>query len=88
MNNNLNRNEQEHLMHIITLASFAMDDTRLYLDTHPHDGEALMYFQKNQEIRDAAINEHNMKYGPICSYDVYSNNCWNWNESPLPWEVR
>ena len=33
---------KEDLMKIITQASFAMDDTRLFLDTHPNcteDGE-------------------------------------------------
>lgn len=80
--------EQEHLKHIICLSSFAMDDTRLYLDTHPQDQEALAYFAKNRDIRNAALAEYSLKYGPICSYDVYSNNCWNWNNSPLPWEVR
>ena len=88
MNNNMNMNEREHLMHVITLSSFAMDDTRLYLDTHPDDAEALAYFENNRNIRNAAIAEHSAKYGPICSYDVYPNNCWNWNNSPLPWEVR
>ncbi len=88
MSSNVNMNEQEHLMHIITLSSFAMDDTRLYLDTHPHDTEALKYFEKNRDIRNAAIAEHSAKYGPICSYDVYPNKYWKWNKCPLPWEVK
>lgn len=88
MKNSTCMNEQQHLMHIITLASFAMDDARLYLDTHPDDCEALKYYEKNREIRNTALDEHNAKFGPICSYDVYPNNYWNWNDRPLPWEVR
>lgn len=88
MSNIINMTEQQHLMHIITLSSFAMDDTRLYLDTHPNDCEAIKYFEKNRDIRNSALNEYNAKYGAICSYDVYPNNYWNWNDCPLPWEVK
>ena len=35
---------KEKLMDIITKASFAMDDVKLFLDTHPNCMEALEYY--------------------------------------------
>ena len=37
---------KEKLMDIITKASFAMDDVKLFLDTHPNCMEALEYYHK------------------------------------------
>lgn len=71
--------DYERLLHIINVSSFAMDDTRLFLDTHPGDSDALMFFEKNKKIREAAIAKYNENYGAFCSYDgpMYP---------PYPWE--
>ena len=75
------------LLSIIDKASFAMDDTRLFLDTHPDSKEAVAYFKKMKKIRNEAIKEYEMHCGPMLSYhtsDAGDEN-WNWNEGPLPW---
>lgn len=36
-------------MKIITQTSFALDDTRLFLDTHPNCQEAIMFYNKVQK---------------------------------------
>ena len=41
MDRRYNINNKEDLMSIITQSSFALDDIKLYLDTHPCDEEAL-----------------------------------------------
>lgn len=41
--------DKKSLMKIITQASFALDDTRLFLDTHPNCQEAILYYNKMQE---------------------------------------
>jgi len=79
--------EQRKLFNLINQVSFAMDDTRLFLDTHPHDGEALSYFKKMQEVRKQAICEYTRMYGPIVAYDVDNSNTWTWSSEPWPWEV-
>ena len=39
-------NEQHQLLMYIDQISFALDDTVLFLDTHPCDTEALAYYQE------------------------------------------
>ena len=36
---------RKELLHWINVVSFAVDDVKLFLDTHPTDEEALAYFQ-------------------------------------------
>lgn len=48
MKNNANRLK---LMKIINQASFAMDDVKLFLDTHPSCSEAIEYYKKVKKIR-------------------------------------
>ena len=38
--------EKHNLLAYITQVSFAMDDTVLFLDTHPCDKEALCYYEQ------------------------------------------
>ena len=38
---------REQLLHRITLSGFACVEAALYLDTHPRDAEAILYFEKN-----------------------------------------
>lgn len=80
-----NERTEVELMDIITKVSFAMDDTRLFLDTHPDCAEALEYFKKMQLIRHEAVREYTDRFGQIMSY--HDGNCgsWDWNSAPLPW---
>lgn len=73
---------------IIDKASFAMDDTRLFLDTHPDCREAMAYFRKMEKIRNEAIKEYEIHCGQILSYsaDKQEDGDWNWNKGPLPWD--
>lgn len=76
------------LLAIIDKASFAMDDTRLFLDTHPDCREAMAYFRKMEKIRNEAIKEYEIHCGPILWYssDDKEDWEWNWNKGPLPWD--
>ena len=83
MKNNANRLK---LMKIINQASFAMDDVKLFLDTHPSCSEAIEYYKKVKKIRMDAVDEYTRDFGPLTAYDVDVKDYWNWNDSPLPWE--
>lgn len=78
--------DRKRLMQIINQASFAMDDVKLFLDTHPNCTEALEYYQKMQKMRQQAWKEYTMNFGPLSAYDVYVRKSWDWNNAPLPWE--
>ena len=78
--------DKKSLMKIITQASFALDDTRLFLDTHPNCKEAIEYYNKAQAVREEAWNEYTGKFGPMSFYEVSDENYWEWNQGPMPWE--
>lgn len=79
------QNEQMRLMKMIEELSFALDDTRLFLDTHPDDREAIMYYERTMNLRNRAVKDYTMKYGPISQYDINLSRGWTWTECPLPW---
>ncbi len=74
------------LMDIINKSSFAMDDTRLYLDTHPYDNEARNYFNKMQQVRCNAIKTYEANFGPLTWYSPDMSNVRDWNKGPWPWQ--
>jgi spore coat protein JB len=78
--------DRKKLMQTITRAGFAMDDVKLFLDTHPNCREALEFYQEAKEIRDEAWDTYTQNYGPLSSYEVDNYEYWDWNEAPLPWE--
>lgn len=77
---------REDLMKLINEASFAVDDVKLYLDTHPCDEEALDYFRKYSRIRNEALKEYAENYEPLTADTViYSDpDKWNWTDQPGP----
>lgn len=70
----------------INEASFAMDEARLFLDTHPHCEEALAYYQNMCAVREKIVKEYAACFGPLSSYECFCNDCWKWVEYPWPWE--
>ncbi len=80
-----NMRSKDELMDLITKVSFAMDDTRLFLDTHPDCHEAMEYFNKMKLLRYALIKEYTERFGSLVAY--YPSECdpWDWNAKPLPW---
>lgn len=78
---------RELLNHIHTV-SFAVDDIRLYLDTHPQDEAALSYFYEYKEKRVKALKEYASCYGPLTADTMDASSCdrWNWVNEPWPWQ--
>lgn len=76
------------LLDKIYRVSFALDDTKLFLDTHPCDKEALEFFEKYAEERRCALREYAKYYGPLTldSMDLDSCERWNWINEPWPWQ--
>ena len=79
------RNE---LMNWIYAVSFAVDDVKLFLDTHPTDTKALEYFHEYSKLRNQALQEYAQYYGPL-TVDTSMETCtdrWNWINEPWPWQ--
>ena len=96
MNNQMNMNNSQRnsqmnrrqLMNHINQVSFAVDDVKLYLHTHPCDTEALEYFHKMSRQRNEALKEYAAAYGPL-TIDTAKDSCterWNWINEPWPWQ--
>ena len=79
-------NRREHFEYINQI-SFAVDDVKLFLDTHPGNQKALEYFLKYKEKRIEALKEYAEVYGPL-TVDTVSeySDCWNWINEPWPWQ--
>ena len=79
--------EQEELLRQIGETSFATDDIRLFLDTHPFHAEALGAFRHYCRSAEVLKKEYDTKYGPLSACANCSNNEWQWVEGPWPWEI-
>ena len=85
----MNRQEtpnKKQLFQFITEISFAMDETVLFLDTHPCDKKAMRYYEELRMLRQKAVDEYTNCFGPLNKYDVNPANEWQWVETPWPWE--
>ena len=49
---------REYLLNTINEVSFAVDDMKLYLDTHPEDEKALLFFKEKVRMRNEALSDH------------------------------
>ncbi|CUX33918.1 spore coat protein CotJB [Clostridium sp. C105KSO13] len=85
MNNPPSRKE---LFDHINAVSFAVDDVKLFLDTHPCDEDALAYFREYSRMRNDALKEYAARFGPL-TVDTAVYSCtdkWNWIDDPWPWQ--
>ncbi|MCL2003283.1 MAG: spore coat protein CotJB [Oscillospiraceae bacterium] len=78
----MNRTQQLWQM---TADQFSAFDTQLYLDTHPHDRNALNLFNKYQRSHQRARKDFEAAHGPLSS-DMESYDSWRWVNDPWPWE--
>lgn len=78
---------QKQLLNWIDQVSFVLDDTQLYLDTHPYDQEALSYFNHFQRLRKESMAEYARQYGPLTIDSIDScQDKWEWVYGKWPWE--
>ena len=80
--------EREKLLRRIQEASFAIDEVKLFLDTHPTDRSALDYHNRYQKLRQTLVAEYTEKYGPLTADRVRTANVWTWVTQPWPWETE
>ena len=85
---NDNKPCRQELTNRINAASFAVDDVKLFLDTHPCDATALAQYGQMRDMRLNAVNAYNAQYGPLTTDAVNANNRWAWVDNPWPWEVE
>lgn len=80
-------NTRERLLRNVQEASFAVDEARLYLDTHPEDENAKRYFDKYNDMRRKALQSFEQHYGALLTDDIdASRDGWTWVNDPFPWD--
>ena len=86
MNHSRNRHSRERLLRNVQEESFAVDEVRLYLDTHPESKQAQAYFDKHNDARRKAIDLYECEYGPLLSDNIEATKTgWTWIDPPMPW---
>ena len=76
------------LLDEIRTVDFTLVETVLYLDAYPHCQEALAYYQKQKERREALVCEYEKQIGPLTAYGNTSKTSWDWTNMPYPWEYE
>lgn len=79
---------RQELLEWINIVSFAVDDVKLFLDTHPCDRDALEYFEEFKRQRVQALKEYAKYYSPLTidTADACSDERWTWINDPWPWQ--
>ena len=89
MNNTCqNTGERKSLFDAIGAVSFAMDELRLFLDTHPDCGEALALFTQYRNRRHELVAQYTAQFGSLDAYYPNTDYGWSWNEGPMPWKAE
>ncbi len=79
-------NNRAMMMRRVQQTGLAMDDARLYLDTHPCDMGAITYFRHMSDLHQQAVTDFSTQWGPITSKESNDMEYWTWINDPWPWE--
>lgn len=87
MSKNMMNSEREQLYHDIGVIGFVIVEMTEYLDTHPTDRDAIDYLNHYVRMKNQAMREYAMKYGPlrISDSDGCNQNEWKWATQDWPW---
>ena len=87
--------DRDSMMKEIAETGFFLDDLRLYLDTHPLDGDALNIFSEYGRKRRTLLKEFAGRFEPLtCDCICPENNGgagpkhWTWCDGPIPWDTE
>ena len=81
------KNTRDKLLRNVHEASFAVDEARLYLDTHPEDEKAKRFFDISNDKRRKALQEFEQCHGALLSDNIdATKDGWTWIDNPFPWD--
>lgn len=72
----------------IMVLEMALQDTVLFLDTHPCDWEALCYYRQIRRLIVRLERLYERRCGPLTNKGVNTEFGWEWISCPYPWEGR
>ncbi len=79
--------EQAAMMLRLQQLGLALDDLRIYLDTHLNDSAAIERYNATAEEYHALHQEYSKKFTPLRQDDPSNRaNEWAWGMSDFPWD--
>ncbi|MBD5536800.1 MAG: spore coat protein CotJB [Lachnospiraceae bacterium] len=78
--------EQSRMLKDISIIDFTLVELNEYLDTHPHDRQAMEYFNHYARIKNQMAKDFSARYFPLTADMSTDTREWNWVLSPMPWE--
>lgn len=67
---------------------FVLVELTLYLDTHPHDLQALQQYNRYAKHRKKLKKQFELRFHPLDQYGKsYARYPFSWNDSPWPWQI-
>lgn len=78
--------EQQACLLCVMAEGFALDEVRLFLDTHPGEAEALQYLAQRQAACRAAKENYVARFAPLQIDDPSAAGDDAWVRAPWPWE--
>ena len=84
MNNS--SSEQSRMLKDISIIDFTLVELNEYLDKHPHDRQAMEYFNHYARIKNQMARDFSARYFPLTADMSTDTREWNWVLSPMPWE--
>lgn len=79
---------RDEAMKRVQMYDFAMEDTILFLDTHPTNQMALDFYNATRQSYMEAVADYEEQFGPLSAEDVNIENKWTWVNTPWPWEME
>jgi len=73
------------LLEELQTADFVLIELSLYLNTHPHDMQAIQQYNQFVQHRRGITERFEAEYGPLTH--GFSKYPWQWVETPWPWQV-
>lgn len=72
----------------IQAADFVLVELSLYLNTHPHDEDALKQFNQYSGYSRHLKRQFESSYGPLLQFgNSPAGEDWDWGKGPWPWQV-
>lgn len=89
MMTNLTNLSRSELLRQIQMASFAVVEAQLFLDTHPTEQAAISYFNRYNKKKTELCEEFTRRFGPLSLMNYESPaQSWDWVKGPWPWEME
>ncbi|MCL2202849.1 MAG: spore coat protein CotJB [Defluviitaleaceae bacterium] len=77
---------RDTLLHKITALDFMAVDLQLFLNTNPHNREALEIYNDTVAKATAARRQYEAQFGPLTGARDPSGPGWPWMDEPWPWQ--